>query len=213
VISSVRFYREGLGQLLAACDGVEVWATLSADSDATARVLRERPDVVLVDVSSHEGVCVLRRFGECAPELRTVALAVGESPADILDCARAGAAGYVSADASLMDLLLVVRSVMQGELHCPPSVATVIRRQLACGPELFAGSAALSHLTIREMEILELLSQRLGNKEIARRLNIELSTVKTHVHNILEKMHVKRRAEVALRPFQRRLVGLGPDGV
>jgi two-component system, NarL family, nitrate/nitrite response regulator NarL len=163
---------------------------------ALRRVLEDRPDVVLVDVSSREGMEVLRALGEQAADVRVVAVAVSGDASDVLECAQAGVAGYVTADASLQELLSILRSVMEGELRCLPLAAAVLRQCLAAiaVPQTTDDDP---RLTGRELEIARLLAQDLANKDIARRLHIEVSTVKSHVHKILEKLHISRRIDAA----------------
>lgn len=207
VLSRIRFYREGLGQLLAQCDGVDLRATLATDEMALRRVLEDRPDVVLVDVSSREGIEAIRVLGEQAAEVRVVAVAVSTDASEILECAQAGVAGYVTTDASMLELLSILRSVMEGELRCLPIAAAVLRHHLAAisAPQTADGDP---RLTGRELEIARLLAQDLANKDIARRLHIEVSTVKSHVHNILEKLHVSRRVEAVASLRSRRATHL-----
>ncbi|HEX7241600.1 MAG TPA: response regulator transcription factor, partial [Longimicrobiaceae bacterium] len=114
----------------------------------------------------------------------------------VLACAEAGVSGYVSRGASLDDLVGALRSVARGELVCSPHIAgSLFRRVAALSERREASPAAV--LTPREREILGLIDQGLSNKEISRRLRIELSTVKNHVHNLLEKLQVSRRGAAA----------------
>jgi len=194
VVSAIRFYREGLGQLLSAAEDICVCATLPIGLESIDTLVRERPDIILVDVSTPEALAALRAIGEQAADVRTIAVAVSGNTTDILECARAAAAGYVSRDASLCELIATIHSVNAGELRYPPAAAAVIRRRLADASE--APAPPTDHgLTAREVEILHLLSQNLGNKAIAQKLNIEVSTVKSHVHHILEKLRVTRRLD------------------
>jgi DNA-binding NarL/FixJ family response regulator len=197
VLSAVRFYRDGLAQLLAA-QGVEVVGVSAYDLQALEVALKQTPDVVLVDISSREGMTALRAFAERAPGIRTVALAVSDSDYEVLECAEAAVAGYVTRDASLEELVATLTSVASGELRCPPLVAGILRRRLAALASQEAKTVD-TELTLREFEIVRLIAHCLSNKEIAGRLNIEVSTVKSHVHSILEKLHVRRRAEAVAR--------------
>jgi two-component system nitrate/nitrite response regulator NarL len=119
----------------------------------------------------------------------------------------------VSSHASLADLITSLECAAQGDVVCSPRVAGILLRRIGsqAGPRRREGAAV--RLTVREHEIVQLIETGLTNKEIARRLHIELATVKNHVHNILEKLQVNRRADAVARvrgdrPPAREPVGL-----
>ena len=125
-----------------------------------------------------------------------LAICVPGDERSVLACVEAGAVAYVTCEASLRELIAAVTRLARGEALCSPRMAGILLRRLAslaasCEPA--AGAA----LTRRELEVIELVGEGLSNKEIARRLSIELSTVKNHVHNILEKLGVNGRHEAA----------------
>ena len=118
---------------------------------------------------------------------------------EIIVCAQAGMSGFLSRDASLDDVIEMIASVVRNELVCSPAVAAQLFRRLAARPpEHQAG--ALAGLTTREREVLALIRDGLANKEIASRLCIAEATVKNHVHNLLDKLQVKRRLQAARVP-------------
>jgi two-component system nitrate/nitrite response regulator NarL len=175
VVADTRFHREGLAQGL----GGEA-------------------DVVVVDVDAAERLAAARTLAGALPGPRIVALGVPETAPDVIACAEAGIAGYVPREASIADLLDTVTRVRDGETPCPPHIAAGLFRRLAA---LSADRHVepVAALTRREAEILALIDLGLSNKEIAGRLQIELPTVKNHVHHILEKLGVHRRGEAAAR--------------
>jgi DNA-binding NarL/FixJ family response regulator len=134
-----------------------------------------------------------------SPDLRVVVFALADGEAGIVGWAEAGASGYVARDGNADDLIAAVDGAMRGEVFCSPKLAGLLFARVA---EL-AGDTALAQvaggLTPREQEIMALVDEGLGNKEIARRLGIENSTVKNHVHRILAKMQVHGRGEAAAR--------------
>jgi len=187
----VRLYRDGLAETFARESGFDVVATASTAADALARAAETEPDVALVDIEIHEAATLIRDIGARA---KVIALAVRRVDEDVIRLAESGVAGYVTSEQSLEELIAAVRSVAAGETACEPWIATTLLRRVA---EL-AGErphAETTRLTAREHEIVGLLDQGLSNKEIASRLRIELATVKNHVHNILEKLNVRRRAD------------------
>jgi two-component system, NarL family, nitrate/nitrite response regulator NarL len=199
IVAEIRLYREGLAAMLRAeSAGIDVVAT-AAGADDAVRGLRElSPDIVLLDMAP-DNAWLVRALEAAVPGTRVVALAVPENEREVLACAEAGVAGFVTRDASVEDVAAAVQSAARGEvLASPRMVATLFARIATLALERSPESIE-SRLTARELEILNLIDQGLSNKEIARRLTIELSTVKNHVHNIFEKLNVSRRSEAAAR--------------
>ena len=201
IVSAIRLYREGLAQVLAHIDSLTVVGQ-RADRRATLACIPEiAPGVVLLDMSTPESQALAREIKAMAPSIPIVALGIAESEAEVLACAEAGIAGYVTRDESVDELVAMVNSVVRGELCCSARVAGSLVRRVAALAAQRDPALAEMRLTDREFEIGNLLEQRFSNKEIAVRLGIEVATVKNHVHNLLEKLNVHRRADAA------RLVG------
>jgi DNA-binding NarL/FixJ family response regulator len=199
VVADVRLYREGLVQALGHRDGLEVVGAAVSDDAPSAELADLNPDVVLVDVGACDGLETVQSVVECVPDAKVVALALPESENDVIACAEAGASGYVPREGTIADVESVIQSVARGEARFPPKMTAGLLRRLA---DLAAGRESVAdgvHLTSRETEIVELIDQGLSNKEIAQRLSIAVSTVKNHVHNILDKLHVERRSEAVAR--------------
>jgi len=196
IVTDARFYREGLAEALADHAAVRVVGT-AADADGALGASPDA-DVLLLDADLPAAIEATRRLASAAPQLKVVALGLRESHHDVVAWAEAGLAGFVSRDQSLDDLVATVASVARGEVVCPPSiVAALLRRMgmLAHGQREGAPRPA-DALTFREREIARLIGEGLSNKEIAFRLGIQLSTIKTHVHHILEKLRVRRRVQI-----------------
>jgi DNA-binding NarL/FixJ family response regulator len=153
-------------------------------------------DVVLVDVTGAARMAVLREIAAADPERPLLALGVRDTDHDVLACIEAGAMGYVLQDASLDELADAAhRAVRDEPLASPHVIATLMRRVAALSEN--GRRETVGALTSRELEVVELIEQGLSNKEIAARLSIAVTTVKNHVHSILEKLKVQRRGEVA----------------
>jgi DNA-binding NarL/FixJ family response regulator len=153
-------------------------------------------DVALVDVTRARGLETLRELAERAPGVRLIAVGVRDFEPDVLACIEAGAVGYVLRDASLEDLADAVhRAVRDEPLASPHLIATLMRRVAALAAN--GDRASFGQLTTREVEVVELIEKGLSNKEIAAQLSIAVTTVKNHVHSILEKLQVQRRGEAA----------------
>jgi DNA-binding NarL/FixJ family response regulator len=199
IVAEIRLYREGLAQMLRAEPEIDVLATARGADEAVKALREAAPDIVLLDMAIPDNTWLVRALVAAVPGTRVVALAVPEIEREVLACAEAGVAGYVTRDASIEDVVAAVVSAARGEVLCSPRmVATLFERVATLALEASPASIE-SRLTSRELEILDLIDQGLSNKEIARRLTIELSTVKNHVHNILDKLNVSRRSEAAAR--------------
>jgi two-component system, NarL family, nitrate/nitrite response regulator NarL len=195
VVADIRLYREGLAEVFGRAGRLHVVAAVARPLDAVGVLDDETVDIVLLGLESAHSVTAAQTIVGAHPEARLVALAVDERPEDVVPLAEVGICGYVNRDAALPDLVATVESVARGELPCSPSVAAGLVRRLAALAARVGGPAPPACLTAREQEVLHLLGEGLSNKEIGRRLCIELPTVKNHVHHVLEKLHVRRRAE------------------
>ena len=206
LVSDVRIFRDGVANLLAAHGQVQVVGSAALDHAAGATATLQ-PDIVLYDSTPAGSLALVRRLAESVPDARIVAFGRPESDGDVLALAAAGVAGYVPRDASAADLIAALRCVMRDELICSPKVAASLYHQVAALSRGQAGED-VPPLTPRELEIAQLLDRGLSNKDIARHLGIEATTVKNHVHRILAKLQVRRRGEAAARV--RAGLGAGP---
>lgn len=193
VVSDVRLYREGLVYCLRRRPAVSVVGTAATTDEALRVGTAERPDVVLIDITMPDALAATRTLSARLDDVKIIALAVSDRERDIVACAEAGVVGYVQRDGSLDDLLATIESAARGELLCAPRIAAALLRRLrGLVPPPRDGSFTL---TAREQEILRLIDQGMANKEIARSLSIGVTTVKNHVHHILEKLNVQRRGQ------------------
>jgi len=155
--------------------------------------------VVLLNVGGAEGTAGISRLARPARRVNVVAYGVDDSEEAVLACFEAGAAGYVPLDGGLDDLANAIRAALHDELLCSPRIAAALRRRIALSPTERVEPQTHPALTPREREIVDLIDQGLSNKEIARRLSLSVLTVKNHVHNVLEKLQVRRRGQAAAR--------------
>lgn len=194
--SDIRIYREGLVEALSRVDQLQVQDAVGSVDDLVTRAADGQPIIVVLDVSMPGGYAAIRTIRVAAPQALVLALGVEETDSNVLSLIDAGINGYVSKDASLQELVRAIDTVARGEVACPRRIVASLFREIARRrPE--ASGDGIVRLTSRERQILELIDHRLSNKEIARALHISLSTVKNHVHNILDKLGVTRRAEAA----------------
>ena len=209
VISRVRLYREGLVLLLGSTGGIRVVGSAGNERQALDLVVAARPAIALMDVALVKGPTLMQAVTRALPSIRVLAFGVPDDPSEIISCAEAGVCGYVSSEADAAELVEVVMAMSRDEVSCTPFVArTLLQRvgELSGSLVVEAGVAqrrGTSLLTSREAEIMALVEQGLMNKQIARRLSISVSTVKNHVHRILQKEDVSRRSELTRRPGSR----------
>jgi two-component system nitrate/nitrite response regulator NarL len=199
IVSDVRLYRDGLAQMIARAEFVEVVGTAATAREGLEAVAAISPSVVLVNVAMRDGIPFARAIRTSDPAVKVVALAVPDDEQDVIAWAEAGAAGFVTAEQSLSDLVAAVEGAARGEVSCPPWLAGVLLRRVNALAQRAPREDRASTLTSREFEIAGLIERGLSNREIASELFIEVTTVKNHVHKILEKLSIHRRADVAAR--------------
>lgn len=194
-MSETRIYRESL---LTALEGTSRVAIVGSCTpfDAGEALIRERcPDVILLQEALPEGVVAARSLSRTGHNV--VAFGVNEDEREVLAWAEAGVRGCVTRDASLDDFVSVIELAARGVPSCSPTLAGLLFRRVAASvvSGRFSETTPGPDLTQREIQILELLAQRLSNKQIATALTLQLPTVKNHVHHILQKLGVRRRAD------------------
>jgi DNA-binding NarL/FixJ family response regulator len=197
IVVGVRLYREGLVQLLSARQDLTV---VGAESDGTAAALRldrTLPDVALVEMGLPDLDAITHALTGRTPTIPLVAMGIADSDTDVLECAERGFAGFVTRDGSIDELVNTIRGAARGELTCSPRTAASLMRRLGALAAELRPAQAVVRLTRREREIAALMREDLSNKEIATRLRIEVATVKNHVHNVLDKLQVRRRSDAA----------------
>lgn len=194
VLADIRLYREGLADVLGRSDVIEVIGAAGDVLDALDVLESEAVDIAHVGLSAGKTLRAGAALARAHPETQVVALAIDEAD-DVVAVVEAGVAGYVPKDASLADLVSTVESVSRGEMPCSPRVAAGLRRRLVELARQRHGVKNRGRLTTRERQVLALVGEDLSNKEIAQRLSIEVTTVKNHVHNLLEKLQVHRRRD------------------
>jgi len=204
IAGDIRLYREGLSLHLAKCDEIEIVASASNREEASRLAAQVVPDVVLLDMAMHESLASVHDLRAVIPELRVVALTVPELDQAVIACAEAGVAGFVLRDASLTDLVHSVVCAARDEAIVSPRTAGTLLRRVSVLAADRGAPPAHAELTARERHVAQLIAEGRSNKEIAAELHVEVATVKNHVHNILDKLHVHRRGEIAPRLSRKR---------
>ncbi len=218
IVSNVRLLREGLATLLRECPSIEV---LGADSvqDTQSALRTMTADVALVDSLSpgdsdmvmSDLATALRNAGT---GMRVVAFGIRETASEVLACAAAGIDGYVPMDAALGDMVAAIENAVRGELACSPKVAATLYHSIGLSRTAIAHTTAMAvvnPLTIRELQVADLMNRGCATKEIAWRLGVQPCTAKNHIRNILQKLQVRRRGQAVakLRTLIGEHVGIG----
>lgn len=198
VVSNVRLFREGVSSVLTRQGGVSVVGTADVPH-AQVTACELQPDVVMFDATRHESVEHARNLAALAPSTKIVAFGVTETHEEVLALAAAGTAGYVRDDAEAKDVVGVLARVMRDELLCSPQATASLYHQVALLSHDENGAPSIELLSRREQQIACLIDRGLSNKQIARELGIQATTVKNHVHHICDKLKVHRRAEAVAR--------------
>ena len=188
------FVRHGLRTYLETLDDMDVAGEAANGVEAVELVERLFPDVVLMDLVMPEldGIGAIRRIREVAPSTRVIALTSFADDEKVFPAIKAGAAGYLLKDVRPADLADAVRKASRGEALLAPSVAARLMQEVS------GERPAPAALTDRELEVLRLIARGMSNKQIARELVVSEKTVKTHVSNILAKLHLDDRTQAAL---------------
>lgn len=195
IVAEVRLYRDGLARILGAEDDMEVVGVAACWPDVLPLVRKIQPDLILLDLEIGEGRVAVAALRAAAPAVQIVAISIGNAEHDVISWAEVGVDGFVTRDDSLVRLTHVLRSVARGEMPCSPRMAATLLRRVGVLAATANGPGRATGLTTRELEVVELIERGLSNKEIGTELNIEVATVKNHVHNILEKLQVSRRSD------------------
>ncbi|WP_307801754.1 response regulator transcription factor [Microbispora triticiradicis] len=204
--------RSGFGMILAA-DGIEVTAEAADGAEAVAAVRRTRPDVVLMDIRMPEmdGLEATRRImAGGASETRVLILTTYDLDHYVYAALTAGASGFLLKDVTPEHLVAAVRLVRAGDALLAPAITRRLVERFARRDEAEPDvHRDLSGLTPRELEVLRLLATGLSNAELADRLNLSPTTVKTHVARILSKLGLRDRVQAVVLAYETGLIAPG----
>jgi DNA-binding NarL/FixJ family response regulator len=204
-------FREGIRRLLSASPEIETVGEAKSGEEAVRLVEDLAPDVVLLDIMmpGMSGIDVARVIHTTSPRTRVIILTVHATEEFLFEAIKAGAMGYLLKDASSDELLRAIRLVAQGEGLLAPGLAAKVFKEFARVAASQELAPVVTLLTDREAEILKHVTAGLANKEIARTLNISERTVKNHLTNIMEKLHVNSRTQAAVYALRSGLVSRG----
>jgi DNA-binding NarL/FixJ family response regulator len=191
-------FRRGIASLLSTEDGFEVAGEAGDGLEAIEKAGTVMPDVVLMDLNMPRmsGLEATRRIKTALPYTRIVMLTISEDEQDLFEAVKAGAQGYLLKKIEPQALFSTLRGVMLGEASFSRAMAAKLLREMVRQSGQKAASS--EDLTAREKEVLGLVAQGKTNKEIAVALSLAENTVKNHLKNILEKLHLENRVQAAM---------------
>lgn len=198
IIDDNRLVREALTAMLNRLPDVRV---VSSGAANTAVLVEPKPDVLLLDVGlrDQDSLRVAAALKQEHPDAKIVVMALLPVNEEIKEFVNAGVSGFVLKDATFDEFVGTIRSVARGEKVLPPRMTESLFSQIANEVVGQETSQVLEdvRMTRREREVIELISEGLSNKEIAQRLNIATHTVKSHVRNVMEKLALHTRLQIA----------------
>ena len=201
IIEDNRVLREGLTLMLNGQADMHVVATIGSGNNVLLKAGQTKPHVILLDVGlkNFNELSVVESVRKNLPEAKVIGMGFVASQTDIVEFVEAGASGFILKDATVKEFLGTIRSVVRGIKVLPPSLTDSLFShvvELALKKRKGRTTNAV-RMTKREREIIALIADGLSNKEIAQRLNIATHTVKSHVHNIMEKLALHSRLQIA----------------
>jgi DNA-binding NarL/FixJ family response regulator len=210
VVDDHALFRRGLEMVLSAEDDLVLVGEASDGVEAVEKAQELMPDVVLMDVRmpKRSGIEAAGHIKELLPHAKILMLTISDDEGDLYDAIKAGAAGYLLKEIPIEEVADAIRSVWAGQSRISPSMASKLLTEFAAiskeadeRPQMPAPK-----LTDREMEVLRLVAQGLNNRDIAKQLFISENTVKNHIRNILEKLHLHSRMEAVVYAVREKMI-------
>ncbi len=202
LVEDNRLLREGLTAMLNEQPDIEVVAAFGNGKEAVLKAVKGRqPQIVLLDLGlkGQNSLRLVESIKKGHPDVKMIVMDLIPVQADMIEFVQAGVSGFILKEATFDDFVETIRSVAAGTSVLPPSLTGSLFSQIIekVGGEGTATLRESVRMTNREREVIGLIAEGLSNKEIAQRLNISTFTVKSHVHNILEKLALHTRLQVA----------------
>jgi len=200
-IEDNRILRDGITAMINGHRDVTIAAVSDGREDTLSKARAVKPHVMLIDLGldSQNSLDIVESMKNEFPSVKIVGMGLAPTQSDIRDFVQAGVDGFILKNATLEDVLKTIRAIAVGEIVLPPQMTGSLFIQVV-EDALLKGKRNLrvaTRMTHREKEIIALIADGMSNKEIAHRLNIATFTVKSHVHNILEKLALHSRLQIA----------------
>ena len=201
IIEDNRVLRDGITAMLNEQTDMHVVATIGSGNNIILKASQIQPHIILMDLSltSFRESSVVQSIRKKIPETKVIGMGFIPTQSDIVEFVEAGASGFILKSATVKEFLGTIRSVAQGEKILPPSLTgSLFSHVIEIALKQKKGKLTNAvRMTKREREIIALIADGMSNKEIAEQLNIATHTVKSHVHNIMEKLALHTRLQIA----------------
>ena len=219
VVDDHAIVRDGIQSLLATEPSIECVGEAANGADAVSKVRILRPDVILMDLVMPEmdGIEAIHQIMAFQPEARILVLTSFSADDKVFPAIKAGALGYLLKDSSSEELIRAIHHVYRGESSLHPKIARMLLQEISTAqptpnieypPHLSGQSTTVDPLTERELEVLKLVAHGRSNREIGDQLIVAEGTVRTHVSNILNKLHLASRTQATLYALREGLASL-----
>lgn len=204
LVEDNRLLREGIIALLKKHDDIGAISALGAHDDMSKKIRTSKSNVILLDLGlrSQNSLRLVKETKENHPSVKIIVMDLIPTQADVLEYVRAGVSGFILKDATIGEFVKTIRTVYDGEKVLPSLLTSSLFSQIV--DHALNGVKTLSpkimesvRMTKREQQVILLISEGLTNKEIALKLHLSTYTVKSHVHNILEKLALRTRVQIS----------------
>ena len=202
LIEENRILREGISALLKKQSDMRIIANVVSAENIMEQIDALKPDIVLLDLGfrGQNSLQLVKQIMAQFKEAKIIGMNLIEFQTDVLEFIQAGVSGFILKEADNIRFLKAIRKVDRGLKVLPPPLTGTLFSQIAESEKVEKKTSILNHLvrmTAREKQVIKLISDGLTNKEIAQELNVAVYTAKSHVHNILEKLSLTTRAQIA----------------
>jgi two-component system NarL family response regulator len=210
IVDDHALFRRGLQMVLRQEPDIDVVGEAADGNEAVDMAQESMPDVILMDVRMphRSGIEATRQIKDLLPHVKILMLTISDEEADLYEAIKAGASGYLLKEIPIDEVSEAIRSVSAGQSRLSPSMAAKLLTEFAAMSKRAAETRQLPapRLTEREMEVLRLVAQGLNNRDIGGKLFISENTVKNHIRNILEKLHLHSRMEAVVYAVREKLL-------
>lgn len=212
IVDDHALFRSGLASLLTAND-IDVVGEAGSGLEGAERTRQLRPDIVLMDIkmANLNGIQAAQLIKSEMPQTKIVMVTAFDDDEDLFEAMKSGADGYILKNIEAEEFVKLLSGVMEGNVAVSPWIANKIAKELFRQPGRLRSSRSANELTKQEAKVLELVSSGATNKEIASSLSISDNTVKYRLRNIMEKLHIKNRAQMAAYAVMRGVALNGAD--
>jgi two-component system NarL family response regulator len=210
VVDDHALFRRGLQMVLEQEPDLQLVGEASDGAEAVQKAQELMPDVILMDVRmpKRSGIEATTQIKDLLPHVKILMLTISDEEADLYEAIKAGASGYLLKEIPIEEVADAIRSVWAGQSRISPSMASKLLNEFASMSKGTPDKAQVPapRLTDREMEVLKLVAKGMNNRDIAKELYISENTVKNHIRNILEKLHLHSRMEAVVYAVREKMI-------